>query len=203
MSDQQQQRFEYPDIGWYSKKSMLSGIPVRCPYANVHSCPRHYQSLSLLGDSGIVTAIALPTNQALKRKWMDSPLWPVVDELATTICNRNNFKNFCPEVIFDIFGLFASSLGSYSDEIDRDAAEAAIITDGNMNSKDWRLNWSYITALHYSECPLYPQLAHTSQPKKIEKKEEIVSAKLGAFGVTVDAKQLLTRFAKWWLGLTR
>lgn len=193
----------YPDIEWYSKQSMLRDLPVRCPYANVHTCPRHYQSLSLLGQTGFITRIALPTDDALLQRWKASPLWPVVDEHATAIGNRSSFSNFCPEVTFDVFHLFASSLGSYSDEIDRDAAESAIIADGSLNSKDWRLNWSHVTAMHYSECPLYPQLAHTTQSKQSDKPEEIISVKPGAFGVSVNVKHLLTRLAKWWLQVNR
>ena len=163
-----------PDLEWYSKQSTLRGLPVRCPYANVHSCPRHFQSLSLLGQTGTTTRIALPIDQALMQKWCASPLWPVIDEHATAIGNGNNFSNFCPEVTFDIFHLFASSLGRYIDDIDRDAAESAIIADGSLNQKDWRLTWSHVTPMHYSECSLYSQLAHTIQPKRSEKSEEVV-----------------------------
>jgi hypothetical protein len=41
-----------PSLDWYKKKSLEGSLPPRCPFATVESCPRYYQSLSLMGDAG-------------------------------------------------------------------------------------------------------------------------------------------------------
>ncbi|MFC3110838.1 hypothetical protein ACFQAT_29080 [Undibacterium arcticum] len=139
-------------------------------------------------------------------KWQASPLWPVVAEHATSIVNKRLYSNFCPEVSFDVFHLFASSLSRYADEIDRDAAERAMVREGSSGTNDWRWNWSHVSEMHYSECPLYSQLVHqTSQPshqtptKPGEKPTEILTLKPGAFGMSIDIKGLFTRVVRWWL----
>lgn len=64
------------------------------------------------------------------------------------------YSNFCPEVSYDSFGYFASSLHRYADEIDSDCAHARL---GKMKAPrgDWRWAWASVRAMHYSECPLY------------------------------------------------
>jgi len=95
--------FIYPDLSWYSEISDQKNVSLRCPYANVHRCPRYYSSLYLLGN------------------WNKSDLLPVITEHDTSIMgsdgNKSGFSNFCPEVSFDIFGLFAVSLFPYTDGI--------------------------------------------------------------------------------------
>ena len=41
-----------PDLLWYIQAGKDKGINGRCPFATVESCPRYYQSLSLLGEAG-------------------------------------------------------------------------------------------------------------------------------------------------------
>lgn len=41
-----------PNFDWYSNISNKLGGPYRCPFATVSHCPRYYQSLSLLKETG-------------------------------------------------------------------------------------------------------------------------------------------------------
>jgi len=42
-----------PDFSWYSAESKRLSLSPRCPFANVHACPRYYHSLGLLGEAGM------------------------------------------------------------------------------------------------------------------------------------------------------
>jgi len=43
---------DIPNREWYANLSRERGVAFRCPFATVESCPRYYQSLSLLGKAG-------------------------------------------------------------------------------------------------------------------------------------------------------
>lgn len=69
-----------------------------------------------------------------------------------------HFLNFCPEVLFDRFGLFAGGLNGYPDEIDQGVAHARL-RERNAPPSDWGWTWAYVTPMHYTDCPLYSPLA--------------------------------------------
>jgi hypothetical protein len=146
-----------PTLAWYKEISTHVGLSPRCPYASVLQCPRFYQSLSLLGEAGS-TPIETFKDEWLKQEWQKSDLWPVTDEQATMIAGpadeTKHFWRFCPEVLFDRFGLFASDASRYSDEIDFDTAHRALSVRG-VAPDDWRWQWSYVNPCHYTDCPLY------------------------------------------------
>ncbi len=149
-----------PDLDWYLEKSKTQGISPRCPHATLDSCPRFYQSLSLLGNAGS-TRIDEDDDDRLLEKWKKSDLWPKTKEQATSISGSNNdlFSNYCPEVAFERFGYFASVLARYANEIDRDNAHERLAKIGSTQN-DWRWHWQSIQPQHYSECPLYSVLSH-------------------------------------------
>lgn len=188
------------NIDWYTSVSSQKSIPPRCPYANVDRCPRYYESLSLLGSDGITTALQPSEENRLLRKWKKSELWPKVKEHAASIWSfrdSKSFSKFCPEVGFDVFGLFASQLHRYADEIDIDAAHAKLEKEG-VTATDWRWQWAYITPLHYSECNLYSLLFSTNAggtDKNAAK--EIIEVKPGMFGINVNIKEIAKRIWKW------
>jgi hypothetical protein len=75
--------------------------------------------------------------------------------------NPKHFLTFCPEVMFDRFGVFASTAHDYADESDRDREHERLGRDGAAPT-DWRWEWASISRLHYSECPVYSPLLHDS-----------------------------------------
>lgn len=186
-----------PNIDWYSSASSQKKLPPRCPYANVDRCPRYYESISLLGSAGITTAIDPGEEKRLLKKWKKSEYWPKVREHESSIWNNKDLHNFCPEVAFDVFGLFASELHRYADEMDTDAAHAQLSKKGS-SSNDPHWQWAQITPLHYSECRLYSQLlsTNTGETDKSDAKE-IIEVKPSMFGITININEIAKRFWKW------
>ena len=151
-----------PNLEWYAEESTRRGLPTpRCPFASVHRCPRYWQSLSLLGEAGS-TSIDPDEDRALLARWRASDLWPPTLEQATSVSgpegDRHIFSNFCPEVAFERFGLFAVFLARHADEIDSDLAHRCLETEG-APAGDWRWSWASVDPLHYADCPLYAPLA--------------------------------------------
>jgi len=197
--------FIYPDIEWYTAVSEVKGVQPRCPYANVHICYRYYSSLYLLGESHITTIMDPQKIEELESLWQSSDQLPVVGEHDTGISGpgdeKTGFYNFCPEISFDVFGLFATSLHKYSDEIDLGSAHRQLKKESYP--KDWRWSWESITPLHYLQCPLYSQLIAKQKGNlnfhQSGLKDNIIEIKPGFWGVTVDIKLLFEKFKKWWL----
>lgn len=155
-----------PDLPWYNQVAKDKGINGRCPFATVESCPRYYQSLSLLGEAG---STKIPPNEdaRLLSYWKESDLWPKTDEYATMISGptgeSRQFSNFCPEVAFDRFGYFATFLARYADEIDSGVAHTQLSKE-NAPGNDWRWYWAALSPEHFADCSLYSVLAHRSSP---------------------------------------
>lgn len=149
-----------PNLDWYIGVSKKQGLSPRCPFASAYRCPRFYQSLSLLGRAGS-TKIAQEEDNRLKQEWQKTDVWPITDEQATTIAGPmdeiKHFSRFCPEVIYDRFGFFATELHKFSDEIDMSVAHEKLRKEGALPD-DWRWNWSHIEPMHYTECVLYSLL---------------------------------------------
>ena len=153
-----------PNFDWYATLSRQLGGAPRCPYLS---------SLSLMGSAG-ATKMDKAEEERLFARWKQSDIWPhtadqdtgtfqtVSDSGAT---QTSMFLNFCPEVTFDIFGLFASALGNYTDEMDRDFAHRRLQRE-DVPSNDWRWSWSFVTPMHYSQCPLYSLLSSKGEPRE-------------------------------------
>lgn len=157
-----------PDLQWCTERSNENGVNVRCPFATVDSCPRYYQSLSLLGKAGS-TEIAKDEDKKLLAKWKKSDLWPRTGEYATSVSgpvgNPRHFANFCPEVAFDRFGYFATQLSGYVDEIDVGIVHRRLAKESALPN-DSRWAWDSITAQHYTECPIYSVLIYRAKTSK-------------------------------------
>jgi hypothetical protein len=152
-----------PNFQWYSSESKRLGLKtIRCPFANVNTCPRYYYSLSLLGDYGC-TKIESDEDERLAAFWQDSPLAPKTLEQDTGISSAGekvaSYHNFCPEVAFDRFGIFATYFSPHIDELDTDFAHKRLVK-GGAPADDPGWAWRSITPQHYAECPFYSQLLH-------------------------------------------
>ena len=150
------ERVVIPDMDWYLRQSKERGLAPRCPFAVVTRYPRFYQSLSLLGEAGS-TKIPQKEDEKLLRMWRKSPLWPVTEEQKTSVMGDDErkqiFLRFCPEAIFERFGLFASGLARYADDTDIHYAHVMLGKE-NASPRDWRWAWSHVEPEHYSQCQM-------------------------------------------------
>lgn len=187
-----------PDLHWYSTVSEQRHVPIRCPHASTGSCPRYYQSLSLLGGAGF-TRIPEKEDKRLLKFWKKSDLWPKTYEQATSTTLLNNkmatLSSFCPEVAFDGFGYFATFLGKHADEIDSEFAHQSL-RKRRAPPEDPHWQWADVIPQHYTECPLYSVITHRANEPKDEpwwRKHlaELVTAVIVAF-VTVLITHFLT-----------
>lgn len=163
-----------PDQKWYSQIGAARGAYGRCPYATVEICPRFYQSLSLLVEVGS-TAIPKKEDDRLLAAWEKSDLWPRTSEQATAVSGGGTlFSNLCPEVAFDRFGYFATSLSKYSDEIDSELVHEHLVRQ-NVPAGNPLWSWQHATAQHFTDCPMYSVLkarpySLVSSPKTVNQR---------------------------------
>lgn len=166
-----------PDSSWYQSKSSERNVPSSCPYANVHKCPRYYASLYMLGKARVTTSISDEKVRALDFFWKESGLLPVIAEEDTGISGGDgkttSFSNFCPEVSFTYFRLYASYLGRYVDEIDKDCGHRVAERE-NING-DWRYEWGFLSECHYLDCAVYSQVNEFNS-KRIGRFDRLVHA---------------------------
>lgn len=188
----------YPDLDWYSRQSQRKALPGRCPYANIERCPRFFESVALLSDAKITSSMAKELHDRTLAKWREHELWPATGETSASITGGevpNSYSNFCPEVTYNTFRLFATSLiGIGDDPIDRQLAEEAIEKNPAPPGKDWRWSWTYVEPLHFSDCPLFAQL---QQEKKVSDITFTgpVTGNVNVAGHTISAPVMTLSFA--------
>jgi hypothetical protein len=147
---------------WYFQESARTRQKTpRCPFAQPDICPRYFDSLTLSGKLG-ATEMDANDFKRLNAKWRNSPPFAVLKEQLPSVQGADGtwstLTNFCPEVSYDLCGVFASMLGRYVDEIDRDHAHARLSrTDAPSNDPSW--SWGFIAPLHYASCPTFSVLA--------------------------------------------
>ena len=171
-----------PDIKWYTSISKEKGFTPRCPFGTVEQCPRYFCSLSNLAKSNLITSIEKNYDVQLLTYWEKSKFWPSIIEQDTGISGadgkKTGFHNFCPEVAYDIFGIFASTFLKYTDLKDKEIYLSQIENE-LKDINDWRLKWHNIKPMHYSECNLYSLLINNStelEPfKKVDKIDSIAA----------------------------
>ncbi len=157
---------DIPNREWYTKLSQERGVTFRCSFATVESCPRYYQSLSLLGEAGS-TKIPAAEDERLLKQWKSSDLWPRTDEQATGLWggepgNPSIYSNFCPEVTFDRFGYFATSLTRYGDEMASGFAHERLAREEAPRGHPlW--SWESCAGQHFTECSIYAVLSHRAK----------------------------------------
>jgi hypothetical protein len=189
---------EMPNAEWYVRRSQSCASPVHCPFATVEACPRYYQSRSLIGEAGS-TKIPKKEDQRLLKYWKRSDLWPRTTEQATAIAGESGnpaiFSKFCPEVIGERFGYFATSLTRYANELDVHLAHERLSKEGVPEGRpDW--SWSSCMPLHFTECSVYSVLSYRAaavrqadaQPWWREHLAKIVVAVLTAIATALITK---------------
>lgn len=185
-----------PDISWYTKISSIKTLTPRCTFANVQSCPKYYYSLSLLGEAGS-TKIDPKEDRKLSKYWDRSKLRPATREQEPEISGFDDdvrsFNKFCPEVLFDRFGFFATYLHRHTDELDIEFAHRDL-SKMEAKSNDWRWYWSSCEPLHYSECSLFSLLQEIrNNNSRAGSKNEILEIKPGIFGISINIINLIKR----------
>ena len=71
-----------------------------------------------------------------------------------------SYNKFCPEIIYDEFGFFASDLGHYYDAQERDLAHQYLTRD-RVADGSWQWTYPRLTPRHFTECDVYSQLFHS------------------------------------------
>lgn len=183
-----------PDIEWYLSTSQKRGLEPRCPFATVERCPRYLASVALLEQMGH-TEISEDEYQKLHKKWEHSELIPRIAEQDTAVSGSPTSKclsNYCPEVTYDSFGVFASMLCEHGDEIDKEVAYSRL-EKANVPAKSWKWRWATLKPMHYTECPLYSPLLRQPAFSSPEKPKED----------TAISEDILTRWKRkpWIAGL--
>lgn len=186
-----------PDLDWCSEISLRKSVPTRCPFASVDLCPRCYLSLESLGAWKIATQLTPAEDARLEAKWKQHPLWPRTAEQFPAISGSNGrakiFSHFCPEVAFDTFGLFADLLAEYTDELDRGLAHESLGCRSAARN-DWRWQWASVSAVHYSDCPLYaPLLQKPPDQNATPESRSIIQFKPNWHGIGFDGPLLWKR----------
>lgn len=192
-----------PDLEWYASEGEKRSLPVRCPFAASARCPRYFQSVALLGESGITTRIPETEDARLIEFWSSSELWRTPAEQSTSVSGGegapHQFSNFCPEVSYDTFNFFGSYLSQFSDEIDRDSTHEALMRSGVVGAGDWRWSWQYVEPLHYSSCSLYSLLQVSSSGAKTKSEDhDVFQLRPTLWGISVDLKKLFLVIKDWW-----
>ncbi|ESQ17514.1 MAG: hypothetical protein N838_02180 [Thiohalocapsa sp. PB-PSB1] len=101
-------------------------------------------------------------DDALAQKWEASDLWPTNYDEFTSVSGGsipNCYFNFCPEVSFGTFGVFAGVVIRFFDSIDQESRFKQLSKEGVKKEKDWRWKYQWIEPLHYSECEYYSILS--------------------------------------------
>lgn len=186
-----------PTLKWYTAISVRRGVTPRCPHAKGRLCPRYYETFSLLADAGVAGGFREAEDELLYQKWKESELLPSAAEEETSVAGKDGeaaiLSNFCPEVSFEVFGLFATYLSRYSDELDRDNAHAWL-AERRVAGDDWRWRWQFVHELHYTDCPIYSTLEGNGGPNTNgSQQEQIIGVNPSFYGISVNVRALIRR----------
>ena len=144
---------------WYFRQSKAVAGRPRCPLANVKLCPRYYASRSVAGKKAWMNPMAAIEAKKLDEFWGKHPLHSE-DSIAGPEAREDSVANFCPEIGYEIFGVFASTIARHSGE-DRRIYEKDLAARG-IPADHWRQKFWLLKPQHYSECSEYSVLAALS-----------------------------------------
>jgi len=184
-----------PDLKWYQSISLERQVTPRCPFAAFRKCPKYYFSYSLTDSFGITAALSKEDDKKIMEYWSETSYLPMPREIEPCIngIEKKNIRNFCPEVVSKIYGIFASSIYHYVDDIDIEIAEKALIKE-QADRDDCRWIYSSIVPVHYLDCEYYSIIA--ANDRKIELKqneEDIIDIKPNIYGVGININALIRK----------
>lgn len=188
------QELENPDINWYEKTSSSKSLPQRCPYATIKLCPKYFFSYSLCAKVGSTSKLSNKDDYEVMKFWESTNYLPMIAESEPTISGNDikNYRNYCPEVLYTLFGYFASSVHHFNDEIDQQIAEIRL-TKIKADRNNWRWYYSSIIPLHYSDCEYFSLIKRND---KNVRTDEILELKPNFYGIGINLNALFKMIFK-------
>jgi len=170
-----------PNLVWYKKISLKYNLSTHCPFANINRCPIYFISFANLKFLG-ATGLDKEEEKKILEYWKKNELFPKMREEEPSVYSGGDgdyvygmgkwfgIENFCPEVTGKYFGLFATVISRYVDELDVDNAQR-YLTEKGIGSEGWRWNYHSVTPHHHTDCLLYSLLLVNK--KKVKEKINI------------------------------
>lgn len=159
-----------PNFGWYQKQSVKLKLTPRCPFASAKLCPRYFRTLWLFGQHSVVERTSLKEIEKLEDQLEKSPLFSREFQPQPELWMTNNrtsvtgWRDCCPELAFDAYGVFASA-GSFMDKEDKRMRHKQLKNE-KVHPDDWRWEYFLLTPAHFSECREFSILTHAVAPSK-------------------------------------
>ena len=144
----------------YKQQSIRLSLPPWCPIASANYCPRYFKTVSLFRESDLIAGLDQSVEKEIEAYWKKTPFWPILLEEKPAITKIEGewrtIRNICPEIGYELFGIFACFFAKYADEIDEGVAHAKLRKE-KIPIDDWRWHFSSITWMHYSDCKEFSQ----------------------------------------------
>jgi hypothetical protein len=151
---------ENRELEKYKQQSINLGLPPRCPIASANYCPRYFKTISLLRESGLIAGLDESKEKEIEEYWKKTPFWLVPLEEEPAVAGpegkRHIISNICPEIGYELFGIFSCFFAKYADEIDEGVACNKLRRE-KAPADDWRWHFSTIIKMHYSDCKEFSQ----------------------------------------------
>lgn len=151
---------ENQELEKYKQQSIRLCLPPRCPIASANHCPRYFKTVSLFKESELVAGLDESVEKEIEKYWKKTPFWLVPLEEEPAVGGPkgewHTISNNCPEIGYELFGIFAGFFAKYADEIDQGVAHAKLRKE-KAPADNWRWHFSNIRWMHYSDCKEFSQ----------------------------------------------
>ena len=154
-----------PNFAWYQKQSKEMKSSPRCPFASANQCPRYFRTLWLFGKSAQVEPMPSIEIEKLEEHFCKSPLFSLESQTGPEVkggqhtLTVQSWWHCCPEVVFDAYGVFATS-GSHLGDKDDTRLWEKDLQNKNVHPDDWRWKYTHLEPAHFSACREYSILVH-------------------------------------------
>ena len=154
-----------PNIDWYTNVGTKLGLPRRCPLAIPSKCPKYFNSAVLFGR------VHTRDMDKLMQKW-DGDFPPdVIGGTYSGSKTLDSFKNFCPELVYEKHGYFATDLARYVDDFDSNQAKKDLTLEAAAKD-DPRWKYMIVKPQHFSECKEYSILGNPPPLRQAQKTQK-------------------------------